>query len=118
MQIKFSHEYPKLHHQRSAQLLRVVLCNRSKMSDKFIEYDTVYTVEPAIGVCQEAIVEHYPLPPGRYIILTFQGTEHIPFTTVRKFTEEKYRYYTANIGKIFDVVIMQGQEMTNTNRRF
>jgi hypothetical protein len=104
MQIKFSHEYPKLHYQKSAQLLKVTLVDRSELSEKFIEYDTVYTVEPAIGVCSEAVMGHYPLPNGRYMILLFQGNEHIPFTTVRRFTEEKFRYYNSSVGKLFDIV--------------
>lgn len=105
MQIKFSHEYPKLHYQKSAQLLKVTLCDRSELSEKFIEYDTVYTIEPAIGACSEPVIGHYPLPTGRYMILLFQGNEHIPFTTVRRFTEEKFRYYTSSLGKIFDIVL-------------
>ena len=104
MQIKFSHRYPKLHNQKSAQLLQVALCDRSELSEKFIEYDTVYESEPAIGVCSESVVGHYPLPNGRYMVLLFQGNEHIPFTTVRRFTEEKFRYYNSSIGKLFDIV--------------
>jgi hypothetical protein len=103
LQIKFSHRYPKLHGQKSAQLLSVKLCDRSELSEKFIEYDTVYEVEPAIGVCSESVIGHYPLPNGRYMVLLFQGDERIPFTTVRRYTDEKFRYYNSSLGKIFDI---------------
>jgi hypothetical protein len=92
MQIKFSHEYPKLHGQESAQLLAVCLCQRSQLTDKFIEYDTAFDGG------------HYPLPPGKYMVLVFLGNEMIPFTTVRRFTEEKFRYYNSGVGQIFNIV--------------
>jgi hypothetical protein len=103
MQIKFSHHYPKLHEQKSAQLISIEVCDRSDLSEQFIEYDTVYEIAPAIGLCSEAINGHYPLPNGRYMILLFKGNHRIPFTTVRRFTEEKYRYYNSSLGKIFDI---------------
>lgn len=93
MKIKFSHNYPKFHGQKSATLLVVEKCILSKLPDKFIEYDTVYEDG------------HYHLAPGVYMILVFLGDEFIPFTTVRPWTEEKYRYYHSNIGNIFDVEI-------------
>ncbi len=91
MQIKFSHEYPKLHGQESALLLAVELRGRSDLTEKFIEYDTAYTAG------------HYPLPPAQYMVLVFLGNEMIPFTTVRRWTEEKFRYYHNSIGKIFNI---------------
>ena len=92
MQIKFSHEYPKLHGQESALLLAVELRGRSDFTEKFIEYDTAFTGG------------HYPLPPAQYMVLVFLGNELIPFTTVRRWTEEKSRYYHNNIGKTFGLV--------------
>jgi hypothetical protein len=103
MQIRFSHNYPKLHGQKTAQLLSIELCNRSDLSERFIEYDTVYEIDPAIGVCSEPVRGHYPLPNGRYIVLLFKGDHRIPFTTVRRFTEEKYHYYKNNLLKVFNI---------------
>lgn len=91
MQIKFSHEYPKLHGQESALLLAVELRGRSDLTEKFIEYDTAYSGG------------HYPLPPAQYMVLIFLGNEMIPFTTVRRWTEEKFRYYHNSIGKMFNI---------------
>ena len=103
MQIKFSHCYPKLHGQKQARLVDIELYDRADMTDKFIEYDTRYYTD----YLMPSLDGHYPLPSGRYMILLFQGDERIPFTTVRRFTDEKYRYYHSNIGKIFDIVITE-----------
>ena len=37
------------------------------------------------------------------MVLLFLGNEYIPFTTVRRFTDEKFRYYNSSLGKIFDI---------------
>ena len=92
MQIKFSHSYPKLHGQESALLVAVELRGRSDFSEKFIEYDTAFDGG------------HYPLPPAQYMVLVFLGNELIPFTTVRRWTEEKFRYYHNAIGQTFEIV--------------
>ena len=42
MQIKFSHRYPKLHGQKTAQLLSVKTARRSEFTKKFIDYDTLF----------------------------------------------------------------------------
>ena len=92
MQIKFSHSYPKLHGQESALLVAVELRGRSDFSEKFIEYDTAFDGG------------HYPLPPAQYMVLVFLGNELIPFTTVRRWTAEKFRYYHNAIGQTFEIV--------------
>jgi hypothetical protein len=103
MKIKFSHHYPKLHSQTAAHLLHIELRDRSELSEAFIKYDTVYEVRPAIGPFDEAVVDHYPLPSGRLMVLVFLGNNLFPFTTVRRWTAEKERYYRNGIGKRFDI---------------
>lgn len=98
MQIKFSHKYPKLHNQTSARLVHIITRDRSELPDTFVEYDTVYN----FGELYDD-TDHYPLPNGKYMILVFVGNEFIPFTTVRRWTEEKFRYYNNNIGNMFEV---------------
>lgn len=104
-QIKFSHRYPKLHDQKEAVLIKVFGRERCNMTVKFIEYDTVYTEEYAIGMFAEPVLGHFPLPDGKYLVLVFLGCDLIPFTTVRRFTDEKYKYYSEAIGKVFDIII-------------
>lgn len=95
MQIKFSHDYPKLHRQKTAWLLKIDICDRSELSEVFVEYDTVYDGG------------HYPLPDGIYMVLLFQGNERIPFTTVRPWTTKKEQYYRDGVGEIFDIEIVR-----------
>jgi hypothetical protein len=102
MKIKFSHHYPKLHGQDSAVLLQTTLVDSCNMSLEFVEYDTSYVGKDG--------VEHYQLQKNRYILLVFVGNKMIPFTTVRRYTPGKYRYYNSNIGEVFDIKI---EEDTN-----
>ena len=92
--IKFSHVYPKLRGQKFARLLEVVLRERAELSENFIEYDTKYGSDNS-----------YPLPNGIYLILVFLGNDLIPFTTARRWTQEKERYYREAIGKNFNIQI-------------
>lgn len=103
MKIKFSHRYPKLYGQLSGTLLHIIVKDRSELSDKFVEYDTRYTVSDAIGVCSEEIFGHFPLPKNKYMVLVFIGNDLIPFTTVRRYTEEKFRYYKSGIGSVLNI---------------
>lgn len=97
MEIKFSHDYPKLHGQNKATLMSILIRERSDMSDSFVEYDTVYDGG------------HYPLPPGGYLVLVFLGCDLIPFTTVRKFSHDKFMRYYEAIGETFDIVVKQDE---------
>ena len=101
-QIKFSHLYPKLldsHNDcvETATLLQVIPIDLKDLSREFIAYDTD-------GV--------YELPPkSEYMMLIFlKPHEHYItdlnlFTTLRRWTPEKYRYYTEQVGKAFNIII-------------
>ena len=103
--IKFSHHYPKLHGQTSAELLAVRTCTRDEMSAAFIEYDTAY--EGEAGVVGPTM--YYPLPRNKYMVLYFIGNERIPFTTVRRWTPEKCTYYYEAVGQTFDIVHVEAK---------
>lgn len=75
--IRFSHEYPKLHGQTSAELL---------------EYDTTY------------VGGRYPLWSGEYIQPIFLGNLRIPFCTIRSaYPPGKVAYYHGAVGKVFRI---------------
>ncbi len=99
-QIKFSHNYPKLHGQSLAQLLAVRDLSVCKYtSPALLEYDTRY--ENADGT-----IGHYPLKPGAYLRLIFDGEKGIPFTTIRKaWPPQKVKYYTEAVGEFFKIEI-------------
>ena len=102
MNIKFSHRYPKLHDQKSARLVHIHLVSRSDMCADFIEYDTIFR--------NGNDIDHYPLPSGKYMVLVFLGDKLIPFTTARRHTEEKFRYYQDAIGRDFEIVSVVAAE--------
>lgn len=95
--IRFSHNYTKLHNQKSAKLLASTIQKRSQMNADFILYDTVYFNEKG----EKA---YFDLSDETYIVLVFIGDKMIPFTTARPYTKEKYdHYYAKNLGKIFSI---------------
>lgn len=97
--IRFSHDYPKLHGQTSAELLAV----RPIWIDRFtpkelIAYDTSYDGG------------NYPLPRGHYIQLIFLGDLRIPFCTIRKaYPQQKVDYYNGSVGDVFAIAVEEGK---------
>ena len=101
MKIKFSHNYKKIANITEARLLEVINVNLQNLSQEFIAYDT------------ENI---YKLPKtGNYMILIFHKENENAnissniFTTIRRRTNEKEKYYRENIGKIFTLEIVDKQ---------
>lgn len=105
--IKFSHEYPKLYGQRTAELLAVRLTSRDKLDPVFVEYDTRYYSSFESDVDTGVSFGHYALPNGLLLVLVFLGAGNIPFTTVRRATARKRSYYESKIGCAFEVVIVE-----------
>jgi hypothetical protein len=99
-QIKFSHHYVKLNKidtSRPVMLVHLFLTNTSALSDEFLEYDTVYW--------EGMEKKHYPLEKGMPILfLLFVDFNGTLFSTVRRNTPEKEKYYISKIGMMFDVV--------------
>ena len=95
--IKFAHHYPKLSAIRGreiitisqARLLQVLTVDLSDLTAEFLDYDT------AAGT--------YQLPTkGKYLILIFLKPGGVDlFTTLRRWTPEKERHYTAKTGEDF-----------------
>lgn len=98
--IKFSHNYPKLHGQTSAELIAVRPIRINKNTPReLLEYDTKYDGG------------YYPLPTGNYIQLIFVGNLGIPFCTIRSsYPPSKCDYYNGKIGDVFNIVIYEGDK--------
>lgn len=94
LMLRFSHDYPKLHKQSRAQLIKVYRTERKELDDELIEYDTLTSDG-----------EHYELPKGDLIYLLFLGNKMIPFCTIRPYNPGKFDYYQRNVGKIFTVCL-------------
>lgn len=104
--IKFSHQYPKLHGQTSATLLAVrELSFPQDRNADLVEYDTTYPSTHG--------VDYYPLPDGPYLQLIFVGNKHIPFCTIRSkwggFRKNKKEYYESCIGKTFSIIVKESE---------
>ena len=106
--IIFSHEYPKLHGQHTAELLAVRPITIDKNTpNELLEYDTTYydTFVEFGAIIQQK--RHYPLKPGNYLRLIFDGDKGIPFTTIRKaYPPQKIDYYKQAVGETFEVWIV------------
>lgn len=99
-EIKFSHQYDKLWGQDKGLLIRVDIVDVTTLAPELVEYDTRYLVGDTY--------EYYPLPVvGDVIVLTLLGNHRIPFTTIRSYTDEKYRYYNDGIGKWYRLVMTE-----------
>lgn len=88
MKIKFSHWYDKLEGIKITKpvlLIQVLKFHYKDLSESMIEYDTHY-------LDMEGISNYYPLPKTDLILLIFMQGDRI-FTTIRRYTKEKFEYY-------------------------
>ena len=103
--IKFSHKYVKMLQNEdvktpsTAQLIGVFKTTKQELSKEFIEYDTKYFDNQS-----PTQYSYYPLPDGELFVL-FLKSGTMMWTTVRRFTPQKYGYYINNCGKTFEVKI-------------
>lgn len=102
LEIKFTHTYKKLlgtngQPIKEAVLLLASAIDKENMPEVFIQYDTDSG--------------KFPIPDGRNLVLLFVKIETPKpaarnlFTTVRRFTEEKAKFYQENQGKTFKITI-------------
>lgn len=101
MKIKFSHRYDKLPQiyletDVIAELLQVLKIDYNELSEPMMDDDTKY--------CEDRQLKHYPLPKGELILLVFRSSMgYRMFTTIRRFTPEKYKYYKSLEGKELEI---------------
>ncbi|RLF50157.1 MAG: hypothetical protein DRN24_07075 [Thermoplasmata archaeon] len=99
--IKFSHWYRKLNKinvSNPVTLIDVLETSVSEWSDSFLEYDTVYF--------EDGVKKNYPLKDyNRYLLLFFMDCDGCLFTTIRRSTPKKQKYYLNSIGDSFKVEI-------------
>jgi hypothetical protein len=107
--IKFSHLYTKLPldilKYPGAKLYQVFVIDSSELTPIMVHYDTEYLYDVD---CKQGF---YPLPKGKCLLLIFQHwvSRDIPiiFTTIRRWTPEKERYYKGLTNQVFDVRITE-----------
>lgn len=106
--IKFSHDYPKLWGQKTAELIavRIIDAQAISINKQLIEYDTKYLVRES-----PPLYGYYQLPKiGKLIQLIFIGNFDIPFCTLRRYIPDKYEFYKGKIGSVFNVVVGNNDE--------
>lgn len=93
--IRFSHDYPKLHGQTSAELLAVrPLKIHAHTPNELLVYDTTYNGG------------RYKLRYGMYLQLIFLGNLGIPFCTIRSaYPHRKVVYYLNSVGCTFAIKV-------------
>lgn len=95
--IRFSHCYTKLNAQdyapgepiEEATLLDVSVRDLADLSSEFLAYDTDNGL--------------YHLDPGKYLLLILKKSGSHLFTTLRKYTPEKYESLKSKIGNKFEI---------------
>jgi len=98
-QIKFSHHYTKMPRDISnTELIEVLISDTSELHGSFVNYDTFYSNG------------FYPLPKGKILILLLwsicETEKNQLWTTIRRWTPEKEKYYRSIRGKRIGVVIL------------
>ena len=92
--IKFSNNYPKLWNQETAELIAIKKLEGRKLHKDLIEYDT-----------KQVDGSYYHLYQDELIQLIFIGDKGIPFCTLRRYIDSKWKYYEKLVGEEFNVVI-------------
>jgi len=123
--LKFSHEYEKLpcDFGESVALVSVCEVDIEKLPEWFLDYDTEYC-EPSYSEDGDYLgteVKHYFLPKeGKFLVLTtaynkkemFSSKVEL-FTTIRRSTPEKKRYYESKIGEEFKLELEEKEVKRN-----
>ncbi|HUC38698.1 MAG TPA: hypothetical protein VL944_01035 [Candidatus Acidoferrum sp.] len=98
-------DYPKIPFNPSRKLrvtlLQIFIVNKKDLSRTFLNYDSTYYDEKSRNKTQK----HYPLFNGKLIVFLLmakpnsgKGKPRI-FTTIRKWTAQKEKYYRKHSGK-------------------
>ena len=100
--IKFSHKsYVKFPPEYNpSTLLQLFVVNAADLSKEFISYDTHY-------ISKNGAFKQFPLPNGTLIVLLLQSKDMQLWTTIRRYTAWKYKYYMGKIGETFEIEITE-----------
>lgn len=93
--IKFTHDYYKFADKKLPFIATLIQCFKIHYNDLsrcFIAYDTTYDEG------------EYPLPKTDLIVLLLMFDDKKLFTTVRRFTLQKWKYYKSLEGKEVELV--------------
>lgn len=104
--IKFSHNYTKMScDTHTSVLLEVFIVDRNDLHDVFVEYDT-----------RIRDGGNYPLPNGKLLVLLLENGAGSLWTTIRRWTIDKEKYYMSSIGDVFIADIQEVNRSLNEYR--
>lgn len=105
--IKFSHIYEKMpEYFEMTSLLAVFTADSKEFHEIFVKYDTLISI-----LSNKGNVEYYQLPKGKVLVLLFMtGSEPRLWTTIRRWTPEKEKYYRSKIGQDFEIEIVESEK--------
>lgn len=97
--INFNHSYEKLNVcGDKAWLLQILRIHYNELSKDMKMYDTKWYGINTVG--------YYTIPKTDLILLIFQSIDtHSIFTTIRRWTPNKFKYYKSKEGEIFEIVV-------------
>ena len=103
--IRFSHVYMKMKGKyypvpERAVLMEVFVVDRDLLHPGFVRYDTMYFDD-------EGNVSFYALPKGKVLVLLLRSFDDFFWTTIRRFTPQKYEYYMGCRGEEFMVEVRE-----------
>lgn len=99
--IKFSYDYWKMPRSchNYTRLLEVLIANTKDLHEEFVHYDTLYVDLEKFGL------GNYKLPKGKVLILLLESGGAILWTTIRRWTPQKEKYYKGLRGQEVEIVI-------------
>ena len=99
LNIKFSHDYPKLWGQRIARLIAIRFISKEDLNPTLLEYDTTF-------IDEDGNKQRFPLKGSTFLQLIFIGEFNVPFCTIRSaYPQSKIEYYQQNVGQKFMIII-------------
>lgn len=103
--IKFSHRYEKMPEtDDSTSLMAVFVADTKEFGELFTKYDTLYFKKSFSRM--ENGVGYYSLPKGKVLVLLFMtGYPGKVWTTIRRWTPAKEKYYRGIVGQDVKILI-------------
>lgn len=100
--IKFSNSYTKMPDDLSPSTLLEVFVVDDDLSQAFVNYDT-----------QILDGGKYNLPRGKKLVLLLQNKDNVLWTTIRRHTSCKERYYRKIRGSVVNIVVEEKNRSLN-----
>lgn len=104
-EIHFRKNFKKLHNQKWANILNVIVVKGWELTDKFKKYDTEEPEKDQYQTDEKFVIDEQQ----KYLLIFLMGDEFIPFTTIRKFNDENIiKYCSPEEGQANFKIVIDG----------